>query len=133
MELDITAFFTDCEPAKLSASAAELGPNAGRITWQNAKEAVMGADPRLLAPEGAREAFNDYAKGFGAWSDDEIEAWSDDEAEALLAQMIAGDMREAGLEPDASPEDWARYEADENARGSIYRGDNGRVYFYLGI
>lgn len=36
MEIDITTLARDCDPADYSASRAELGDNAGKITWSNA-------------------------------------------------------------------------------------------------
>jgi hypothetical protein len=37
MELDITNFVRNAETHELSASRAELGNDAGKITWNNAK------------------------------------------------------------------------------------------------
>ena len=38
MNIDITTFFTEASPRDYSASAAELGQDAGRITWAHAIE-----------------------------------------------------------------------------------------------
>ncbi len=127
MELDITEFFNNANPASYSASAAELGDDAGRITWANAVDA---ADqwPGWLDTEDKRGEFRAYVRTFGAWDDAEIAAWSDGELTALLVQMIAGDIRESRLQ---AGETWADYEASGNA-GRLFRGDTGDIFYYVG-
>ena len=70
MEINITQFYNDANPATYSASVAELGENAGRITWDNA----MGA-PVLLDTTDKLEAMRAWARASGAWSDVELAAW----------------------------------------------------------
>lgn len=130
MEIDITAFFENAAPADYSASPFELGQDAGRITWNAAKQ--DSADYVLIQTDEQREAFRAHVKGFGAWDDAEIAAWDDTELNALFIQLISGDMREADLHADMTDDEWVAYETDENAVGNIYRGDDGRVYYYLG-
>ena len=130
MELDITDFFNNAAPADYSASAMELGDNAGRITWGHAVEDAP--DYPLLDTDDKREAFRDFIREFGAWDNTEIAAWTDQELTALLIQFISGDMREANLDP-AAP-DWTQYEKDAEAgrvSSRIFRSAN-RVYFYIG-
>ena len=55
MELNITEFWNTADPFNYSASVAELGDNAGKITWNNARN----ADYQLLKTEDEREAFLD--------------------------------------------------------------------------
>ena len=132
MEIDITSFFNSANPCDYSASRFELGDNAGRITWQNALEADSGL---LDSPE-KLEAFRDHVRGFGAWDDAEIAAWDRRECEALFVQMISGGMREAGLHSAMAEEDWQEYEACAQAGeipSNLFRGDDGRVYYYIGI
>lgn len=103
MELNITALIEkDLFP--FSHSAMEGGENAGRNTWNNAKEESLS----LLDTDEKKEAFRDYVKTFGAWERDEIWAWDDVELNALLLQMIAGDVREC----PAKIEDVELYERD---------------------
>lgn len=134
MEIDITDFFNDCAPMDYSASCAEIGQDAGNITWRAALDDAP--DHRLLDTDEKREAFRDHARGFGAWDDEEIAAWSDDELTALFIQLIAGDIREADL--DTTAPDWARYQEwidDGAASGNLYGGPmstDGRIYYYLG-
>ncbi len=132
MELDITHFFTEAAPRDYSASVAEIGRDAARTTWNAALDDTEHF-PELLDTDEKREAFRAHVKGFGAWEESEIRAWSNDELTALLMQMIAGDMREGGL--DAWKVDWADYEqgaTDGAYSGRIFRGDDGRVYYYIG-
>src|SRR4030067_1527725 len=95
MELNITEVFNTIKPTDYSASAAEIGANAGPATWR----AAVGDSPdyMLLDDEDKRKAFKGHIRGFGAWDDGEITAWSDVELNALFLQLLAGDMREAGL------------------------------------
>ena len=53
-EIDVTDFFTTASPRDYSASAAELGQDAGRITWGHACQDA--ADYPHLDTEEKREA-----------------------------------------------------------------------------
>lgn len=136
MDINITQFFNDTRghASYYSASCAELGDNAGRITWENAVD--RGEFSPLLDTEEKREAMREFVRGFGAWTDEEINAWSDVELTALLIQFIAGDMRESGLDC-TGPVDWEEYqEACESGQcaGRIYGGPlsvDGQIYFSL--
>lgn len=134
MELDITDFFHNAEPFNFSASVMEMGKDAGRITWANAKETA--ADAPLLTSEAQLDAARDYFAGFGAWSREEIAAWDATEVNALLIQEISGNLRE--LESlcmrDDGELDWTHIEAlsrEGTISGNIYPGDDGRIYFYM--
>jgi hypothetical protein len=134
MELDITDFFTNAAPMDYSASVAEIGCNAGPDTWRAACE--DSADFPLLQTDEQRAEFRRYVKGFGAWEDEEINAWTDTELNALCIQMIAGDMREAGLSSDCTDEDWMEYQRKAErgtVTSSIYRDEDGsHVWYYVG-
>jgi hypothetical protein len=137
MEIDITDFVETAEPSEFSASVAELGQNAGKITWANAKrEAQNRPFPLLMADD--RDEFEAWIKGFGAWEDEEIAAWSLDECNALLIQYISGDLRELlDLCPgdDEYGIDWGEarsLQEQGTISGNIYEGDDGRLYFYMG-
>lgn len=71
LEVDVTRLVTTLEPAMISGSIAELGSDAARFTWRNAKEGAK----RLLKR-------------------DELQAMSAVEIEALTLQYAAGDLRE---------------------------------------
>ncbi len=133
MELDITHMIeaSDAMPM-LSGSCAELGQEAGKITWNNSLEYAK-AHP-LLADDDAREEARQYFAQFGAWTEDEIEAWSNDELEALVSQYIAGDIRE--LEMFDTHEEYQEAAKRGEVSGNIYMAgdENGgeHWYFYLG-
>lgn len=130
MELNITNFFNNAAPMDYSASVAEIGRNAGADTWQAALDDSV--DYPLLSSDNEREEVRRYFKGFGAWSETEIAAWTDTELNALLIQFIAGSIRESGLTPDSSTDEWSVYEADENGPHDIFRAEDGQIYFYVG-
>lgn len=125
MELDITEFFNEARPADYSASVAELGAHAGEITWNRALVAARRWN--LLDTPDKQAAFRAHVRGFGAWSDAEIEGFSLVELNALLIQLIAGDIREARLDNRTT---WAEYEASGNG-GALFQGTDGRVYYSL--
>ncbi len=136
MEIDITHFVETAEPCEFSASQCEFGADAGKITWNNAKREA--ADSPLLPGDGLDE-FRRWVKEFGAWDADEIAAWSVDECNALLIQYISGNLREIESlcysDDDEYGIDWAKVEEldrEGQISGSIYRGSDGRVYFYMG-
>ena len=135
MEIDITDFARKAELCEISASRAELGDNAGKITWANAKREAESTN--LL--KGKLGAFRDWIEGFGAWDAAEIKAWSAIECNALLLQFIAGDLRELeSVAPSDSDEygiNWKKankLSEQGSASGRVYRGDSGRLYFYMG-
>lgn len=133
MELDISKFFFNCEePEQYSASVMEMGDCAGRMTWENACREARVAP--ILHTEEEYDAVRRYIKAFGAWSETEIANWSPEELNALVIQFIAGNMRETGLGPDSTDDDWAEYEAGASKgrfASNIFRGDDGQVYFDL--
>lgn len=129
MEINITRLFKTINPKYYSASRAELGPDAGAITWNNAIDAA----PRLLKSKDQLQAFAQYVYGFGAWSEAEIKAWSVKDCNALLLQLISGDIREADL--DTLAPDWIKYQADSEAgriSGRLFCGIDGDIYYYIG-
>lgn len=133
MEIDITEIVEFENPADYSASVAELGPMAGNITW---RAALMNAERLLRLPQEWREELVDWLRGFGAWSDKELEAYTDVELKALLLQFIAGDLREAGFDYySEEPFDWREEPFDwrEDLTGRLFVGDDGKIYYYVGV
>lgn len=121
MEINITQFYNEANPANYSASVVELGQDAGIITWQAAKE----ADFMLLDTAEKLEAMRAWARSSGGWNEAEIAAWPDVELNALFIQLVSGDMREmVGTS-------WEEYEANENGGHSLFRGGDGQIYYYL--
>lgn len=133
-ELNITNIVASIAPMDYSASAIELGVNAGRITWEAACNDALG----LFGDQFDREEFDAYFSGFGAWSDEELAAHSDKESAALMLQFIAGDLRECEFSDWPAPFTdawWAEYEKAVSAgtvAGRIGRGDDGQIYYYIG-
>lgn len=110
--------FSFCGPEHMSGSAAELGPNAGKFTWERCLEAAkdhislfQGVDYDAL-----REHFNDY----GAWDQEAVNGWNDEQLRALAIQEIAADYRYQ-TEQDAS-EDQVRH----------LLAKDGLIYCYFG-
>ena len=133
MELDITDFFLGCDnPQQYSASVAEYGARASKITWANAYRDAE-AHPLLRTTEEIAAA-QKYFASMGAWSDHEIRQWPLEELNAILMQDIAASMREGGLESDATPEDWEEYYArayDGQVSGNLFKSDDGRIYYTI--
>lgn len=132
MEINITALRNTTEPMELSASAAEIGQDAGRITWSNALQA-----PHLIQDdETTLEEVQDYLQDFGAWSREDLEAMTHQELNALVCQFIAGDWREAFGDSWLTPskEAWTKYEADATAgriSGNFFRDESQpEIIFY---
>ena len=73
-EINITRLVgsDDFVPFDLSNNAATLGANAGQLTWEASKEAARDIAPPLLDTEERKEAFRDFVRDSGAWSDEEI-------------------------------------------------------------
>ena len=135
MELDITEFFNACMPMDFAASVAEIGNDAGILTWRAALVESEGL--QLLDSYEKREAFRAFVRSSGGWTDAEIAAFTDTALQALCIQWIAGDMRAPvgfELNSESTDAEWSDYEQqcqEGNCAGRIFRGDNGRIYFSL--
>lgn len=132
MEINITSLLS-LDMFAFSHSRMEGGDNAGQNTWNAAKEDSASRKPPLLATDEALEAFRDWVKDFGAWSEEEITAWDATECNALFLQFIAGDVREAGAD-DLESLDWDEYENDcQSGRiaGNLFRSEDGQIFYTL--
>ena len=136
MELNITNRFNPSLAKYYSASAHELGDDAGQITWQNAMDASSN-EPLLTTPE-ALQAMRDHARSSGGWNDEEVAAWNDQELNALALQWLSGDIREGFDWPESERGDlteWEFYEQLSEAGtvcGSLFRTDDGEIYWTFG-
>jgi hypothetical protein len=133
-ELNITALFSALVSKPLgggnavhySGSVAELGPDAGLITWENCLRdgtTLLGTktDAKIGWDE-LHDAIRDYAESFGAWDRPVIDSWLSINLYAFLLQDIASAVREwdavTGSE-DGWTGDWDMYrEAAEAGRVS---------------
>lgn len=131
MDIDITDFFTNADAYEFSGSQAERGKNAGKETWANAMSEAT-REPLLTTPE-QLDALRDEMRSTGAWEDEEIDAWTPQKCNALFIQYVSGDLRQVGADNTFPDEfDWEAYEKKFDGGLRFYRGDNGRVYFFLG-
>jgi hypothetical protein len=102
LEFDITPLFSDkLDAYMLSNSVANLGDNAGQITWENALEA---AAEYPLATDDNRDEVIDWLKGWGAWSEGDLMQWNNQSLSALVWRFAAADFRDH----------WADYVSDFN-------------------
>lgn len=116
----------------VSHSIAEGGENAGKNTWKASKKEAENT-PLLNTPE-KLQAMRDFARESGGWNREEIAEWSDNELNALFLQWIAGDVRELGAD-SLGEIDWEEAEEMQHegqAPSNIFKGDDGKIYFYLG-
>ena len=135
MEINITAICSPLIPFRdYSASAVELGWDAGRITWNHALE---DAPDYALFTEDQCDEMRDYFKSFGAWSTEELAEMKHHELQALFLQMVAGDIR--SVPSDAAQftvQWWSDYhETAEKGviSGNMVQGSDGQVYYYCGV
>lgn len=128
MEINITGIFYTGQAHLYSASAAELGEDAGKITWANAQ--AYASKHRMLDTEDQLEAFRQFVKDTGGWTQEEISQWSNQELNALFVQFVSGDMREAGL--DTPSPDWEQYEIDAmegRVSSRFFKSDDNQVFY----
>lgn len=134
MEIDITSLLEE-DLFQFSHSRMEGGENAGRNTWNAAKEAAATAP--ILRSEDELEAMRGWAKSSGGWTREEIEEWDAEELNALFLQLVAGDVRSAGWDSleEAEWDDGGALIDSRNGERSecsnIFRGIDGNFYFSL--
>lgn len=129
MEIDVTHMVDDWpHDMPLVGSIAELGANAGPMTWRNS--VAYGKEHPLLTTDEQREEARVYFQGFGAWTEEEIAAWGEDELQGITVQDVAHSISEMEVAEDY--EDYQRLCENGTCSGNLYKGDNGRWYFYLG-
>ena len=137
--IDVTALLNNPDfcPSDFSASAAEIGRDAGPDTWSACIEWVTDSP---VLPADQLDCVQDYMRATGAWSAREIKRMSDTELQALALQIIAGDLREGfqlkfGAVPAETALDWpAYYVGAESGRwnSTFYRADDGSVSAEIG-
>lgn len=129
MEIDVTHMVEDAdEMFNLSGNRLEHGQDAGRITWANSK--AYGAEHPLLKTDEERDAVRKHFAGYGAWSREELAAWSEEELQAIACQEVAATIREMDLAEDY--DDYERLVEEGTLSSRLYRGDDGKWYYYFG-
>lgn len=129
VRFSVSRMFVFHDPAECSGSQFELGPYAGRITWNNAlavaQQHLDGEQWLIPVNDDPLGAALDYirrwAKETGAWDKAEIESWSEAECLALLVQNVASDMRQLGSD-DEDLLDCYYTEGSEIAESGIVSG-----------
>lgn len=130
MELDVTHMMEDADDMPvLSGSCAELGQDAGKITWNNSK--AYGREKPLLQTDEQREEARDHFREYGAWSEEEIAAWSEEDLQGITCQEVAHQIREMGVAEDY--EDYQRLCEKGTCSGRLYKDNDGRWYCYFGM
>jgi hypothetical protein len=131
MEIDVTQFIQSGSMMDYSASVAEIGADAGRVTWGASVEA--SEEFNFLPDADALQHFREWLKPWVGWTEEEITDMPDAHLRALCLQWIAGDWRECfDCSPDAA--DWEDYETRASAgqcQSSFYRDAAGRIFFDL--
>ena len=91
-EIDVSPLLASpgFDPWDCSNSVANLGENAGELTWRASQRAASS----LVLTDGQKEAFRDWVLSSGGWTREEIDAWTEAELTALCVQWIARDIRE---------------------------------------
>ena len=88
MEIDVTHMVEDADSMiELSGSRMEHGQDAERITWNNSK--VYGAEHPLLTTDEMRDAARAHFRGYGAWSEEELQAITCQDVAAAIRDMEA--------------------------------------------
>lgn len=91
---DLGKMFDHREPWDCSNSVANLGPNAGKLTWESAVEVAQNHAAWLVSPlADACTGMQEWARSCGAWDSADIESWTEVECLALFVQNIAAELR----------------------------------------
>lgn len=134
MEINITHLTNGETPWRdYSASAMELGQDAGKITWGHAMEDAPGF---ALFPESDCDELREQFQRFGAWTEEELKEMDYTQLQALLLQFLSGDIREVPSKNEPfSPEWWKEYEGlaeDGLFSCMLGKGEDGTVWWYFG-
>ena len=133
MYINITPFFAhQIAPMDLSASVAEIGRDAGADTWRAACEAAE--ELQLLTTPEHLDTMIEFANSAGM--DLQPEDCTPAMLNALFLQWIAGDLRQMGVRYSDDVIDWdevKQMQEEGRCPSNICRGNDGAVYFYLGV
>jgi hypothetical protein len=127
MELNVTqivaAHLDGNPPAHLcSGSMAELGNDAGRVTWDNSCD-LADRLPGFLETEDALQEVRDHIKSYGAWDEEEIAAFTPRDLRAFIVQEVMAEIRHLEEHGQIDLEDFTEEEfreADRKRRGTPF-------------
>jgi hypothetical protein len=129
MEIDVTHMVEDSDSMiELSGSRMEHGADAAQVTWNNALDYGMGQP--LLKTEEERDAARAHFREYGAWSEEEIAAWDEAALQGIMCQDVAAAIRELEVLDDFS--NYEKLVEEGVLSGRLFKGDDGKWYFYLG-
>lgn len=97
IRINLTKMFSQFDPRDCSASVMELGEKAGEITYKHARDIAKKRSSWLVSEPPPLAALREWLGDFGAWDDEEIAKWPPRDCWAVFVQMIAGDLREHGV------------------------------------
>lgn len=131
MEIDVTVMLhEDC--SRISGSVAELGENAGKITWGNAVKLSEARD-YMFVNDTTRQAIRDHFAEYGAWDRSEINGWSDTDLNAIFLQDVASEVRQFEDLADSDWSEWVRLCEAGTVSGRLFGSDDGKAYYYVGM
>jgi hypothetical protein len=130
MELDVTAYVEEVDCSSFSASMAELGRNAAKITWECAMRHVQ--EDLLVSSEEDLQEVRDHFVSTGGWTRDEADEMGDQEVNALLLQFVATAVREYEDHFD-SYEEYEKAAHEGQVAGNLWRNDDGTWTYYVGV
>lgn len=141
IKADVSVMFAAREPWDCSNSIANLGDQAGRLTWECALEVAADADKWLLSNRAdALAGIVEWAHDTGAWDEAETATWSEEECLALFVQNVASDLREHldvddnELETCVHTYETLDHDNNNNTRGHYYiEAAHVTVDYYTGI
>lgn len=118
-EINVTRLVSDLDPNMIAGSVATHGREGVKQLWPNA---TREASETPLETDD-RDGLKDWARGFGAWEDEKIDAWTDAEIDALVLQYAAQDLKELqDLCPGEGLGDVDWTEADRLAESGVVGG-----------
>jgi hypothetical protein len=138
MEIDITDLLANHAKDRIcyASSIAEYGScSVAKETFNNSCELAREEPPLRTVAE--LEALIDHLTRAGFSESPELRDRPLYELNALFIQLVMGDMREMG-DPDPTPEglsdpDLLEAQMEGRCPSNIYAGDDGRIYYYLGV
>ncbi len=136
IKANVSRMFKGVEPWAVSASQFELGPNAARITWSNARSIAYRCEEWLITPlSEACALMRQWARHTGAWDREEIESWDAHGCLALFAQNIASELRSLGADEVAELCECAEVDQEDGTLCGFYTVEWGElmVTWYAGM